>query len=116
MLAYIFGALLHLIEDSTTVRGTQFNYPFSKLILKGKLITRPDSAKKPNMFVSFLGISILALFFGIELEYVTYPDWLITTISIIFLIISWSVFLLFVAKVKLERGELKTYPNVKSFL
>jgi len=112
ILAYVSGALLHLIEDSATVTGIQLNYPFSNLILRGELITRPDSAEKSDKFTSFLGIVTVALFFATGLGYIPYPDWLITIVSVMFLIICWSVFLLLIAKVKFERGELRTYNNV----
>ena len=114
MLAYIFGALMHILEDSTTVTGTRFNYPFSDLILKGELITRPDSAKKPDIFVGFLTAVLVVFFFALD-HILVYPIWLITLISFTFLVLSWLIFLLFVAKVRLERGELKQYPNVKSY-
>ncbi|GEM_PF-260267 len=116
IVAYSFGALMHLIEDSSTVTGTQFNYPFSNLILKGELVTRPDSAQKPDIFTGFLGFLVIALFFAIELGYTPYSDWLITAVSVLFLLLSWAIFLSLIAKVKLERGELKSYPNVKRLL
>ncbi len=116
MVAYSFGALMHLIEDSSTVTGTQFNYPFSNLMLKGGLVTRPDSAQKPDLFTGLLGFVVIALFFAMELGYVSYPNWLITTVSVLFLLLSWTIFLFLIAKVKFERGELKSYPNVKSLL
>jgi membrane-bound metal-dependent hydrolase YbcI (DUF457 family) len=114
ILSYIFGALMHLLEDSATVTGIQFNYPFSNLILKGEVVTRPGEAAKPDQFTMFLGISIVALFFALELKYIPLIKVLITIATIIYLILSWTVFLLFVAKVKLVRGELKSYSNVQS--
>ncbi len=107
---------MHLLEDGATVTGVQFNYPFSDLILKGELVTKPELAAKPNTFAYFLGISIIALFFGLELKYIPYANWVITIITILFLIVCWSIFLFFVAKIKIERDELKSYKNVKSLL
>ncbi len=113
--AYIVGALLHLLEDSATVTGTQFNYPFSKIVLKGQLVTRPDSTIKPDLFTGFMGILVVGLFFAIDLDYLPYADWLITLMSIFVLIVVWLTFLIGLAKVRFEKGELKSYSNVKSF-
>lgn len=108
ILSYTSGALLHLVEDSATVTGTQFNYPFSDLRVQGELITRPDSAKNSDMFASVLFIIAGLLFFVTILEYIPYPNWVITLFSAIFLIVSWIIFLVFVAKVRIERGGVKT--------
>jgi len=114
MLAYIFGALMHILEDSATVTGTKFNYPFSDTILKGELITRPAFAEKPNIFLGFLSAVFVIFFFTLD-HLLIYPVWLITIVSFTFLILSWLIFLLFVAKVRIEHGELKQHPNVKSY-
>jgi membrane-bound metal-dependent hydrolase YbcI (DUF457 family) len=114
LLAYVFVAFMHLLEDSTTVTGVQFNYPFSNLILKGELITKPEFATKPTIFTYFLIGVTGTLFLGMELKYITYPNWIITIITSIFLVICWGVFLFLIAKIKIERGELKNRLNVKS--
>ena len=108
LLSYTSGALLHLVEDSATVTGTQFNYPFSDFRVSGELITRPDSAKNSDMFVSVLFIIAGLLFFLTILEYIPYPDWIITLFSAIVLIFCWAIFLVFVAKVRIEREVTKT--------
>ncbi len=106
---------MHLIEDSATVTGIQFNYPFSNLVLKGKLVTKIDSTREPDIFTGFLGAAIIILFLAIELGFISYSKWLITTISILFLFASWIIFLFFIAKVKIKREEFKPYKNIKSF-
>lgn len=114
MIAYILGALLHLLEDSSTKTGIQFNYPFSNLVLYGRMITRPEFAKPIDIFTGFFGLIILLLFFAIELDYIVYPNWIITLSSIIFVFVVWLIFLLIIARVKFRRGELQSYSNVKS--
>jgi len=116
LLAYVCGAFMHLLEDSSTVSGIQFNYPFSNLKLSGGLHTKIESSLEPDLFTGFLGFSIIALFFGIESKYIAFTNWIITPITVLFLILSWFIFLFFVAKIKIERGEIKSYPNVKSML
>jgi membrane-bound metal-dependent hydrolase YbcI (DUF457 family) len=107
LLSYTFGALLHLMEDSATVTGTQFNYPFSDFRVSGELITRPDSAKNPDLFTSFLFITAGLLFFLTILNYLPHPNWLISLFCAIFLIACWTVFLVFVAKVRIEGGGIE---------
>jgi len=115
MLSYSFGALMHLIEDSATVTGTQYNYPFSNFIVKGKLITRSDSARMPEYFTRYLGFVVVALLFVMKLGYLSYSNWFISLLSIIFLLLSWVIFMFLVAGARTERGELKSCPNVKSY-
>ncbi|MBE0516372.1 MAG: metal-dependent hydrolase [Methanophagales archaeon] len=108
VLSYTSGALLHLVEDSATVTGTQFNYPFSEFRVSGDLITKPDFARSSDIFASILVIIAGILFFLTILEYIPYSNWVITLFFVIFLILCWTIFLVFVAKVRIERGGIKT--------
>lgn len=114
LIAYLFSAFMHLIEDSCTVTGIQFNYPFSDVIIHGKLITRPDQAKIPDMFVVIMGIFAAAHIFLTPLLHLS--QLVLAIISIFIIIASWTIFLKFVAQVEKTKGELKTYNNVKSLL
>ena len=115
LLAYLFGAFMHLVEDSCTVTGIQFNYPFSNQIVKGKLITRPELAKDPDRFTSVMGVFVVAIFFSMS-YFNALPKALLPILAILLVVIAWAVFLKFVAKIEFVRGELQTYSNVKSLL
>ncbi|MFQ6087518.1 MAG: metal-dependent hydrolase [Candidatus Methanofastidiosia archaeon] len=124
---YIFGSLFHLIQDSATVAGIQFNYPFSNLTLKGRLRTRIGATREADIFTYFLLVSIFILSFiiyGLEfilrnnwitsildklhilvlMEFFLRNNWMTFHITVIFIMISWYIFLSFVAKVRWERG------------
>ncbi len=113
--AYIVGAMMHLIEDSCTVTGVQFNYPFNDRKLEGKLVTRPDSAMIPSLFAGVLSFLCIGLFLAVALDLINYPLWLVTIISFLIMVLIWAIFLVFFARVKLVKGELYTYPDVKSY-
>jgi len=102
-IAYIFGALLHLIEDGATVSGVTFNYPFSNITMRGTIRTRLDSVRKPNLFAEYLMGLFVVVFFITELDLVSISDWVITILSALFLIFSWIVFLFLIAKAKITR-------------
>jgi inner membrane protein len=116
MLAYLFGALMHILEDSCTVTGIQFNYPYSNLILKGSLITRPQFAEIPDMFGYVLGASAIGLYIGIEAGFITFAPWMIALLALAALALAWIVFLVFFAHVQLVRGELHRSNSMKSML
>lgn len=115
--AYLLGALMHLLEDSATVTGIQFNYPFSDLRLKGKLVTNPEhpSMKIPDAFAGFLLILTGALFFAIELQYITLAKWQITLFSFLVLLACWAIFLFLLAGVRFTREKPHFYKGMKSY-
>ncbi len=117
ILAYIFGAFMHMLEDSCTKSGIQWNSPFSKKLLKGEITTNaePINTMKPNLFSGFLGFSIIALYFLIELKYLVLSWYFLIPLMIIYLIISWIIFLKYVAKITvLQEGKIVNYPETIS--
>ena len=61
LLGYMFGALLHMLEDSCTKTGIAWNAPFSNTKLKGGLTTGEDN-RQPRTLLYTLGIISLAVF------------------------------------------------------
>lgn len=62
--AYLVGAVLHLIEDSCTKSGIQWNFPFQSWKVRGRLTTtaRPEDTKYQRRFLTVLGIGAGAMF------------------------------------------------------
>jgi membrane-bound metal-dependent hydrolase YbcI (DUF457 family) len=111
---FFFGAFLHLVEDSATITGIQFNSPFSDLRIHGKLITRPDESKKPDLFTGVMGVAVIAAFFLLNMLNLSIG--LALVLSILFVIIAWCIFLYAVAGIKADHEPLPLYNNVKSLL
>lgn len=61
LFGYIFGALLHILEDSCTKSGIAWNAPFSSTKLKGGLTTGEDN-RQPRTLLYTLGILSIAVF------------------------------------------------------
>lgn len=63
--AYFVGAGLHLVEDSCTKSGIQWNFPFQSWKVRGRLTTtaRPEDTKYQRGFLTVLGVGTGAMFF-----------------------------------------------------
>lgn len=59
---YAVGALLHMLEDSTTKTGIKWNSPFSDFRLSGAISTGEDNAK-PRLMSYLLGGTTVATFY-----------------------------------------------------
>jgi membrane-bound metal-dependent hydrolase YbcI (DUF457 family) len=98
--AYMAGAFLHMLEDSCTKTGIEWNSPFSDTKLKGDISTGKD-VKKPRYFLYYLGLVAFFSFMG-SVEY-GIPLWQVTGGTVIALAFGWLVFMKAVAKVELDR-------------
>ncbi len=86
-LGLLIGQLLHLMEDSMTVSGINWGFPFKEKISKGKIYTFPkiDGKKdiRPGIFVYSLGIFSFILFFILALKIIEISLWLIYLLILI---------------------------------
>lgn len=105
LLGYLIGSIFHLLQDSCTKSGVKWNQPFQEWKIQGELITstKPDHNRLQNIYLKYLSILytfiiLLTLLYG-NLSY------LITSISIITIIISWIIFCNVFAKTKIIRGQ-----------
>ncbi len=62
--AYLLGAVLHLLQDSCTKTGIQWNFPFQSWKVRGRLTTtaRPEDTKIQKGFLIVLGVGAGAMF------------------------------------------------------
>ena len=65
LLAYLTGAILHLVEDSCTKSGIQWHYPFRQWRIRGNLTTTTRLADTiyQRVFSVILGGGVVLLFF-----------------------------------------------------
>ena len=59
---YLFGALLHLLEDSCTKTGIMFLYPFSHRKIKGNIVTGKDKIKPLTLFLALSIFTAIGLY------------------------------------------------------
>jgi len=90
----IIGQFLHLFEDSCTISGIDWGFPFKKKLLKGKIKTFDTKDKRPKNFA-------IIFYFIIALIVVGYSFDFFSTISTFFvysIIIILDLFALFLIK------------------
>jgi len=90
----IIGQFLHLIQDSMTVSGINWSFPFNdRNFIKGNIRTWDRENKIPSYFIGILIIIFIGLMMGIIFNYI--PVNFMTYIGMIFLyILIWLIFLL----------------------
>lgn len=89
--ALLAGALLHLVEDSTTVTGIRWAYPWSERTVHGSIRTGARDIRPPAFAV------LLAAGGGMILAGPLYAGWLAAyqaPAMLLFILLAWSVFLL----------------------
>jgi membrane-bound metal-dependent hydrolase YbcI (DUF457 family) len=99
---YAFGFLMHLLQDSCTVSGIRWLYPFRSLKLSGSLVTKSGSQsdRRPEYLVYVLGI----LLSGLAAASVN-PSLTTSYVSFLgaFLVsVLWAVFVSGVASVRID--------------
>lgn len=98
MAGYLVGALLHLLEDSCTKTGIQWNFPFQSWALKGELTTtaRPEDTKYPRYFLLILGAGTLMMFVAPSIL-TDVSGFVLAGVGLLGVVCAWGVFTLGVA-------------------
>lgn len=96
---YVSGALLHLLGDSCTKSGIQWNYPFQLWTVKGRITTtaRPEDVRYQRGFLTVLGIGVAGMFFAPSvLEQLSVL--VLSAIGLLLAVLLWSGFAIGVAR------------------
>ena len=101
LLGYIFGAVLHMLEDSCTKTGIAWNAPFSSTKLKGGLKTGKDN-RQPRTLLYTLGIIFLAVFFVKQSSMYSFTSLELTAVTFTALGLIW-IFFMALVDVEVER-------------
>lgn len=104
LLGYVFGGLMHLLEDSCTKTGIKWNYPFSDRKLKGRLRTtsKHRDTRIPHYFFTLLGITAIVSFTAGNYGLLPHTRLFLSGTALAATAFLWMLFLLLVARVKLE--------------
>lgn len=102
LVAYLVGALLHLLEDSCTRSGIEWNYPFRSWKVRGNLVTTPklQDTIYQRLFFVVLGASAVALVFLPSMDPGTSPL-VFALVGAIVGVVLWAAFARFVARCEL---------------
>jgi len=104
LLAYLVGALLHLLEDSCTRSGIEWNYPFRSWTVRGQLVTTSkfeDTVYQRSFLVVVGGVAV-ALFFLPSMEPQISPL-VFGLVGICLGVLLWATFTRFVANCEVVR-------------
>ena len=100
---YLAGALLHLLQDSCTKTGIQWNFPFQSWRLQGQLTTtaRPEDVYYQRGFLTVLGAAAFGMFLAPSLLE-TVPVLLLSLGGLALAVVCWSVFAVGIARCRLS--------------
>ena len=101
--AYLAGAILHLLEDSCTKSGIQWNFPFQSWKLSGEIRTTadPSDMRYQRRLLSILGVGGAALFL-LPLVITQVPPYWFSIGGLVLAVVLWVVFAIGFAKVKVS--------------
>lgn len=101
--AFLGGAILHLVEDSCTKSGIQWNFPFQSWKLKGRIRTTadPSDMRYQQGFLSVLGVSAAGLFL-LPLVVDQYPGYWYSIGGFGLGVLMWLVFAVGFAKIRIS--------------
>lgn len=94
------GQFMHLLEDSCTISGINWKFPFGTKELKGKICTFQKENKKdirPVIFQYSLGAISLVLLLGYVFKMTTIPLWEIYPLIVFAVILMWAI-IIFISK------------------
>ena len=96
---YLAGAILHLVEDSCTKTGIQWNYPFQDWKVNGQITTtaRSEDMRYQNGFLTVLGVGVAATFL-VPTMVSQVPTFVFSIAGLVLAVLLWIVFGKFVAK------------------
>lgn len=102
---YFAGTVLHLLEDSCTKSGIQWNFPFQSWKLSGQITTtaRPEDMRYQQGFLTVLGIGAAGMFF-IPTVMTHISAVLFALLGLGLAVMLWSVFVVGVAKCRVSTG------------
>lgn len=102
---YLAGAVLHLVEDTCTKSGIQWNFPFQSWKLRGQITTtaRPEDMRYQRGFLTVLGVSAGGMFIAPTIV-TEISAILFSLVGLLLAIVLWSVFAVGVANCRLVTG------------
>lgn len=115
----LFGQLLHLLEDSCTISGIRWKFPFSEGIIKGNISTIRYQKEgkldiRPDLFSIILGILSLGIFIGFVFYKITFSLWFYYPIILGIVSLLWIIFIyLSKSKINFWYWEIGRVNNLK---
>ncbi len=96
----IVGQLLHLFQDSCTVSGINWGFPFNTIEMKGSIRTFNRKDLRPKIFAGMFYVLIILIILGYSFEILTE----IHTILVYLMIIAYNSIALFLMRILSKKG------------
>lgn len=93
----LFGQLMHLLQDSCTVLGINWKFPFGTRVLKGEIHTSRKDIRLLILYLSLLALSAILFFSYKNIQQMNIPLWSLYLMILFCVVIVWAV-MLFVSK------------------
>lgn len=91
----ILGQFLHIMEDTLTVSGINWKFPFGTKKIKGKIYTFPKFEDKqdirPNIYIGIFAIPTVVLFLAYQLGHIIYSIWIVYLTIIAYSVFAWLI-------------------------
>jgi membrane-bound metal-dependent hydrolase YbcI (DUF457 family) len=99
LIGYLSGAVLHLLQDSCTKSGIQWNFPFQSWEIKGRLTTtaKPEDMKYQRGLVTVLGTGSGASFL-LPVIFSEIPAIIVSLAGLLAVTLAWAIFVFGIAK------------------
>lgn len=105
LVAYLGGGVLHLVQDSCTRSGIQWNFPFQPWRVRGRISTTGlvEDMRYQRGLLTILGIGVVVMFLVPEL-YGSIAPTVYAVVGGVVTIVLWTIFVIGIAKCTVEVG------------
>ena len=103
ILLYVFaglflGQIMHILEDSLTISGINWKFPFGHGDIRGKIYTFEKEKRlvdiRPKFFEFILWLPSIVLISLIVFDKLIYSLWIFNSVIVIYMILAWWIILL----------------------
>ncbi|MDO8517029.1 MAG: metal-dependent hydrolase [Nanoarchaeota archaeon] len=89
----LIGQFLHLLEDSCTISGINWKFPFGTKIMNGEIYTWDKKDLRCKNFQIILIITIILLILGYSFNKISTNFWVIYPLIFIIIVFLWFIFM-----------------------
>ncbi len=101
----LFGQFLHLLEDSCTVSGINWKFPFGTKLLNGKIYTFPKIKGKkdirPMVYQQALWVITVLLVLGFSFDIIDFSQWFLYPLIVFSVALVW-IFIILTSRTEYE--------------
>lgn len=89
----LIGQFLHILEDSTTITGINWKFPFGDKKIQGEINTWNKEDPRPKIYSFILGAISIILLLGYSFNKINFSLWILYPALLILITLLWVIFL-----------------------